>query len=256
MCDAVSAISLGLVIAGTVATTYGVQQAQKAEATATNTELDRQKKLRDQADQTLAQTIQGNAGKKTAEDAAKQAATREAAYAPVAASTGQYAPPGVERPAGDTVDKVVADAYAQQGQNASDYVRQQGSAQAQMQGLQDAFLNNAILTQNQNYELQKLGSFMQGSASVLPYELNAASHQGDTSKTVGGILSALGAVTGAGAATGAIGGATGVGSVLSGVGSTAAGAYPTLAAAKQAAPNATAFTKTWRGYYPKAQPIT
>lgn len=247
MCEptTLSIASLALVAAGTAATAYGANQASKAEGAATTAELDRQKKLRDEASKSLNVTIAHNDGKKTQTDMGAKAATREAAYSQSAADVANYAPAGqnLEGGVGGAGDRVVADSYAKHLGDASNYVKRQGAAQAALTSFDDTMSANNIFNANQGYDIRKLGSFMQGSAGVLPMELNAAGHAGDTSRTVGGILSALGAVTGAGAATGALGGAAaaagasgsaGTAATVGSAGSTIGGTLGTLNQAAQA----------------------
>ncbi len=215
MCEptTLTVASLALVAAGTAATAYGAKQADKAEGAATSAELDRQAKLRREADAVHGNTISANGAKKTIQHMDEAAGKRTAAYQQSVADTASFAPLGVSTTAtGTGGNQVVADAYRKEQQGASSYVQQQGQAQSALQAFDDTMQNNAIFNANQGYDIRKLGSFMQGSANVLPYELDSAGHKGDTSKTIGGILQALGAVTGAGSAVGAVGATAGAAS--------------------------------------------
>lgn len=203
MCETTTIAALALVAAGTAATAYGTHQADKAQGAATDAELERQKKLRREAEGVQARTLQGNSAQNTKEGIDASAAKRGESYSQAAADVARFAPRGIDT-AGSSRNPIVSDTYQDQAGRAANYVQRQAQAQAALQGFGDAMQNNAIFNANQGYDIRRLGSFMQGSANVLPNELNAAGHKGDTAKTLGGILSALGSVVGAGGATGAL----------------------------------------------------
>ncbi len=76
-----------------------------------------------------------------------------------------------------------------------------GAAKARLAGGDDWQLEQGIANQRTNQDLAITSSKARGSAAILPYEMNEASHKGDSLRGWGQLVSALGAVTGGYAAT-------------------------------------------------------
>ena len=73
---------------------------------------------------------------------------------------------------------------------------------AALEGYGDLNLTNALLNTRYGQGQANIANFMQGSASVLPYEMQAASHRGDKLKAWGTGLQAVGSLAGMGAGMG------------------------------------------------------
>jgi hypothetical protein len=115
---------------------------------------------------------------------------------------------------GETAQRAKADAYAQQ----------QAGALGDLRSFADMLGTNTRAQARDAGEIGQIGNFMRGSATVLPMELNAASHAGDTMKTLGGLAGGLGKVGVAAGLGGAFGGTS------SGVTTAAGSSLPTFAA--------------------------
>lgn len=208
MCIPLAAAAIIASVAGSAAQAAGQRRAQKAQAGAREAERVRQKGFQDESAAAVTESM-ANASKGSQDTKQAQAegerksaydAATEAAQAPVAA-VGQNL-------AGDTAgNAVIGDELARQSSRATGYAGQQGSAKAAIQGFNDLQLGNALYNARQLQHQAQLGNFMQGSAGVLPVEMEAASHKGDGLKNFGSALSAAGTIMGMGAGSGWFSGA-------------------------------------------------
>lgn len=114
----------------------------------------------------------------------------EAYRAPQTAAGG--APPPVEAPAAGS--NITTQGEANQRGIASAYAGQQAGALGTLRSLADVMGTAARGQARDAGQIGQIGNFMRGSSSVLPLELNAASHAGDTMKTLGGLAQGLGKV--------------------------------------------------------------
>lgn len=151
----------------------------------------------------------------------------------------------IEAPA--TSSNITTQGEAAQRGKADAYAQQQAGSLGELRSFGDLLGTNTRAQARDAGQIGQIGNFMRGSESVLPMELNAASHAGDTMKTIGGLAEGLGKV-GVAAGLGGIGGVKadpGAVSlpVFSGFGGTTT--IEGLAAAQPAAPLslASAFTK-------------
>lgn len=64
----------------------------------------------------------------------------------------------------------------------------QANAQANLGGYSDWSLNQMINQIRTKQELDKISNFAKGNAALLPFNLNAAQHAGDTAKGVGSLV--------------------------------------------------------------------
>jgi len=202
MCDPVS-ISLALTAAGATAQAAAQSQSRKAMEGAQQAERIRQKAFQDQSQAAFDESLgHAQASNQTA-DQSKAEGERKASYDKATADARAPVEATGQNLAGDTsTNKVVNTEQAAQAAKAQGFAGQQGAAKAALQGFGDVQLGNALYNARQMQNQGTIGGFMQGSANVLPYEVQAASHAGDGLKTLGDVLSLGGAVTGLGAGAG------------------------------------------------------
>lgn len=100
---------------------------------------------------------------------------------------------------------IVLGEQAKQDATAAGYVGQQGRALGELRGFGDLLGTTTMLQSRDAGQIDQIGGFKRGSASVLPYELDDASRKGGGFKMLGD-LAALGAtvVGGMGGAPGAL----------------------------------------------------
>lgn len=191
------------------ANSIGQSQVAAASNRAAAAEHARQQQLQQEASalqQHSNSLYQGFEGKQ-----AERASSLADAYrAPQTAAGG--APPPVEAPA--TASNITTQGEANQRSIASVYAGQQADALGALRSFNDVMGTAARGQARDAGQIGQIGNFMRGSSSVLPFELNAASHAGDTMKTLGGLAGGLGKV--------------GVAAGLSGVGSAPDTGLPSL----------------------------
>jgi hypothetical protein len=201
MCDPVSA-SIALTASGTAAQAYGQSKARSAIAAAQAAERERQHGFQNQANDFFSQSLSNaSAGTQAGQQAGHQA-DRKSAYD---TATAAVAPVDVSNKsqAGDqNANTVVSTDTAKESAKAMNTASLAGDAAAALQGFGDQQAANDIYNKRMLQRQAQLGNFMQGSASVLPYEVEAASHKGDQFKNVGDLLSLGGSVVGMGAGAG------------------------------------------------------
>ena len=202
MCDPVT-ISLVATLAGTAASAAGQAKAQKAQDGAREAERIRQKGLQSESDALLGQSL-SNASKESQDSQQANAeGERKAAYdAATAASRAPLEAVGSNLAGDQSANALIASETAKASNNALGYAGQQGLSKAALQGFGDLQFNNALYNARQLQGQARVGDFMKGSAGVLPYEMEAASHKGDGLKTLGSALSTAGSIAGMGAGAG------------------------------------------------------
>lgn len=122
--------------------------------------------------------------------AARASSLADAFRAPQMAAGGP--PPPVEAPA--TGSNITTQGEASQRSIASAYAGQQADALGALRSFNDVMGTAARGQARDAGQTGQIGNFMRGSSSMLPFELNAASHAGDTMKTLGGLAGGLGKV--------------------------------------------------------------
>lgn len=150
---------------------------------------------------------------------AEAAAARQAEYA----QADRNAPRANDTlPGATSTNSVVADAFTRALNGAQEQAGQQGAARAELSSFGDTMTDNAIKTGRNSGYIGMNGSFSQGSANVLPFELQHAATRQRGAATIGNLLTTIGGAmlaggpgmfSGLGATAG--GGGAGVGSFLS-----------------------------------------
>ncbi len=198
MCDPTSITALALAAAGTYASYEGAQQTKHATEDTQEAEATRQKGYADKSRALFDQSL--NYNQADAQQGREQSASDKlnALYQDSVDNTlGQMAPMGanVEQSASDT-PKIIADNF----KNAIDLGKSRASAQlrgkAALGGFDDMLAHTKIQDANIANEQGIFGNFMRGSANVVPIELQAASHAGDSAKNWGAALSAASSIVG------------------------------------------------------------
>lgn len=207
MCDAVTA-SIVATIAGAGAQAAGQAKARKAMEGAQVAERVRQKGYNDQSQAAFSESL-GNADPQAQANAqGKAEGERKAAYdAATADARAPLEATGKNLAGNQDANRIMSSESAARSAQALGYAGQQGAAKAALQGFGDTQLGNALYNARQMQNQGTIGNFMQGSAAVLPYEVDAASHKGDSLKSLGDLLSMGGAIAGLGAGAGWWGGA-------------------------------------------------
>lgn len=191
--------------AGTGMQMAGAAQARGAMNDARAAELSRQKRYQDEASAEFSKSLKKSDRATADEQMQAGADRRSAAYQALAASpVGQPLPtrPGSD---GAVTDTGTAGAAARTKANATAtanaWSRLVGGAQARLGGGEDWQLEQGIKNAEANRNLAITSSNARGSANILPWEMEEASHAGDGLKGWGQLVSALGSVAGIGAAT-------------------------------------------------------
>ena len=207
MCDAVTA-SIVATVAGSAAQAAGQAKARKAMEGAQIAERVRQKGYNDQSQAAFSESL-GNADPQAQANAqGKAEGERKAAYdTATAEARAPLEATGKNLAGNQDANRVMSSESAARSAQALGYAGQQGAAKAALQGFGDTQLGNALYNARQMQKQGTIGNFMQGSAAVLPYEVDAASHKGDSLKSLGDLLSMGGAIAGLGAGAGWWGGA-------------------------------------------------
>ncbi|SFI05829.1 hypothetical protein [Methylobacterium brachiatum] len=223
MCDPLTIAGAALTAGGIAANSIGASQAAAASSRAYNAERQRQAQLRQEAAQVQqhANSLYENFAGKQADRASDLTAYLRGNQLPAQGS----AQTTVEAPA--TGSNITTQGEASQRASADRYASQQAGALADMRSFGDLLGTNALAQGRDAGRIGQIGNFMRGSATVLPIELNAASHAGDTAKLVGGIAGGLGKV---GIAAGINGSTLGGLFGAADTGSNVATSLPTMAA--------------------------
>lgn len=210
------ALSAALTAGGTAASAYGANQAQSARSAATRAEAERQRALREEAMRFSDQSRQRY------ENANDQRQERQEDLSRLYQQTSQDA---MQQPDSGPIMPASASNITVQEQNTRqaadrEFTSQQRDAQADLRSFGDILGSAGRGVRRDTGNSQMLAGFMRGSASVLPYELEAANQRGANARMLGDILSGLGRV----------GMMAGIGAGALGAGATA-GAYGTTNAA-------------------------
>lgn len=196
MCTPLAVASLALTAAGTGASMAGAHKADKAQQEAQGAEILRQQKYRDESQKYFNQSL-GQSSEPAATQTINDAAAKNAA-----ALNSVVGPQNVQAPTASAEPKVINTELGNRLSQANTFNRQQGTAEGRLQGYGDWNLSNALNNAEASRQIGLRGNLMQGSAQVLPYEMQAAAHKGDNLRTLGTVLSSLGSVAGLGASMG------------------------------------------------------
>jgi hypothetical protein len=190
MCDPLTIAGAALSAGGIAANSIGASQAAAASSRAYAAEQARQAQLRQEAAQVQQHSnslYEGFAGKQQ-DRAADLASSLRSAQLPAQGSASTT----VEAPASSS--NITTQGEASQRASADAYAGQQANALGDLRSFGDLLGTNALAQARDASQIGQIGNFMRGSASVLPQELNAASHAGDTAKLFGGLAGGLGKV--------------------------------------------------------------
>lgn len=199
MCDPVSLAVTSLVAtgAGTAVQAAGARKSQKAMSAAANAERLRQQGYQREADSLFAESLskQGadaqNEGVAAAE--AKRTAVTQAAQTPTAV---------VNIPTQGATPTVVADETSARVGAGNAQAAMDAANRAALSSFGDVQLGNALLNTRYGQQQGHIGRNMQGSASVLQLEMEAAKRKGDNLMGIGSLLNAGGQIAGMGAGMG------------------------------------------------------
>jgi hypothetical protein len=228
MCDPLSIAGIALGLGGTAANAIGQSQAAAASNRAYEAERARQQQLEAKAAQVQQHSnslYNDFSGQEAARANDLSAALRGAQSTPGAKAATVEAPTTGSTGPGGGQGNITTQAEANQRSIADAYSQQQATALGGLRAFGDTMGTAARAQARDAGQIGQIGNFMKGSASVLPFELNAASHAGDTFKTLGGLASGLGKV---GVAAGSSGG---ISSLFGGAPSAGAISLPTFAGA-------------------------
>lgn len=193
-----------LMAAGTTANYMAAKKSQAAMNDMQSLELERQKKHRKDSDALLGDSLK-RSDADSAEGGIQDAeAKRSAEYANVLQpkTEGGAASDLANQLGVSANNKVISTEVGSRNSAANNTNAVLASAMAKLGGYGDNMLSTNIRNNRFLQEQQQIGNFMQGSANVLPFEMEAASHKGDGLKGVGDLLNAAAMVTGTMAATG------------------------------------------------------
>lgn len=189
MCNPLAA-GIALTAVGTAAQ-YKAQRDREREMSAlqraeTERQEEIQRKSRPLFDENLAEYRRDNIESEMAAAAANRAAEYDSQGA--SAPRANEALPGSQQ----TSNVVVMDAFRRALEGAAARAGQAGQARAQLASFGDAFLGAGLDNAQRTDQLGMLGSFSQGSANVLPIELQHAATRLRNSATAGNILTGVG----------------------------------------------------------------
>lgn len=210
--------------AGTAAQAAGAAKAKKAMNGAREAERIRQKGYQDEASAVFDKSkANADKGSQDSQQAASEAARQEAYAKNVEDAKAPALAIGDNLAGDNSASAVINDEAARQSSRATAFAAQQGNAKAALQSFGDLQFNNSIYNNRAGNQLGTLGNFMRGSANVLPYEMEAASHKGDGLNALGSILQLGGTVAGVGAGAGWWGGGEAAAGAAPGYNATGAG---------------------------------
>jgi hypothetical protein len=164
---------------------------------AANAERQRQRAFQQEADSLFAESL----SKQGAEQQIKGISDAEAAR--LAATQGaQQTAPVVSVPTQGATPSVVSDETSARVGAGNAQAAQDAATRAAMGSFGDVQLGNALMNTRYGQQQGQIGRNMQGSASVLGLEMDAASRRGDSLKGIGSLLNAGGQIAGMGAGMG------------------------------------------------------
>ncbi|HEY1139944.1 MAG TPA: hypothetical protein VGE88_07025 [Lysobacter sp.] len=163
-------------------------------------ETERQDKFYQEAATEQAQNRDSYTRENVEQKMADAAGEREAQYALAEA----VAPRANETPVGaQGGNQVIADAFTRALSDAKAQSTQQGALRAKLASFGDALGENAIENNRRTGRIGMVGSFSQGSANVMPLELQHEATRERSTETIGSLLQAFGgAMLGGGAGLG------------------------------------------------------
>lgn len=174
-----------LALAGVAAQTAAAQKVKKNSNSALMTELQRQQRIREEAQQAALLSAQQSTPQAVGETIARGQEERKQAYTDTQAVplTSSAATAPLQRSATSMNDK-------------RQTIERERSNQARgnLMGYNEWDLQRGIKNLLANQQLALMGNFAQGSQGVLPIELNAAQHSGDSLQGIGQLLSTAGMV--------------------------------------------------------------
>lgn len=203
---------LALSAAGTGMQMAGASKARSAMNETQSAELLRQRKFKGDADAAFqqnldkskrdtAETEQTAGANRRTNEYSKLEATGAGVAAPIATTASGSANPNSAAGAASRNRSVVK-------ASGNAWSKLVDSARARLGGGDDWQLEQAIRNNRTGQDLAITSSNARSSAAILPYEMQAASHEGDALKGWGQLVGALGAVTGMAGATAGTGAAT------------------------------------------------
>lgn len=199
MCEpsTLALVSLVATGAGTAMQAAGAAKSRKAMEAVANAERQRQRTYQQEADSLFAESL----SKQGAEQQTKGISDAEAARN-AATQGAQQAAPVVSIPTQGATPTIVSDETSARVGVGNTQAAQDAAARSAMASFGDLQLGNALMNTRYGQKQGQIGRNMQGSASVLGIESEAASHKGDSLKGWGTGLNALGSVAGMGAGMG------------------------------------------------------
>lgn len=202
MCNPI-AISLAMTAAGSAAQAAGQARAQRAMDQARQAERDRQTDLQAGSNNLVSESLANASAASQGEQQGKATDARKASYdAAQAAAPAAVTPTNTSNAGDQNANSIVNTEAGQRSAAAHGYAAQQGNAKAALQGFADLQKTNDIYNNRMLQQQGQIGNFMQGSAGVLPYEVEAAGRKGNGLKSLGDILSLGGSAVGMGAGSG------------------------------------------------------
>lgn len=181
MCDPLSA-SLAMTAAGTYAQYEGQKKANEAMGKAGLDELNRQKNFREQSNAIFNESLGRNSAdsynKSMDEQYNRYKGASEGAVTAAAAKGGNIASKGA-------TPQIVSDEGAARSFTARESALQNARNSAMANSFGNSMIGNNLANAHSLQDQSMIANFMKGSASVLPYETQAASHAGDTLKGIG-----------------------------------------------------------------------
>lgn len=199
MCDPVSLAVTSLVAtgAGTAAQAMGARKSQKAMSAAAAQERARQQAYQREADSLFAESLSRQGAdsqiKNISDAEAKRAAVTQAAQTPATV---------VNIPTQGETPTVVADETSARVGAGNAQAAMDAANRAALASFGDVQLGNALLNTRYGQQQGQIGRNMQGSASVLGLEMEAAKNRGNTLMGIGSLLNAGGQIAGLGAGMG------------------------------------------------------
>lgn len=176
-------------VAGTGLSMAGAQEARDAANRATSQELERQRKLQVQAEQQYAMARNQATPEQAASTISGAANQRQQDYQQIQGLPLSYSQPGTQ------IGKAVVNARDAANLNLSNRAR------AALSGYDQWLLNRQIEQQQTGNLLGVTAGLARSSGNVLPIELGAAQHAGDTLSGVGSLLGTAGSAMGSYAAS-------------------------------------------------------
>jgi hypothetical protein len=195
MCDPVSIAGAALTAGSVAANSAAASSVASARGKAMDAERQRQAGFRAQASQINDKSRQLYDGFGGQQDGRAKALgdyyTGANGNAPAAAGAGSTAPTETMPGSGSAL---VVQEQAKQGGKAQAYSDQQGDALGNLRSFGDVMGTLGRASARNSQQVGQIGNFAQGSAGVLPYELEAANQKGNGMKMFGDLLKGAGSL--------------------------------------------------------------